>query len=36
MPLTRIKLTAIADGGISTAKLADDSITNAKLADFNN
>lgn len=31
MPLTRIKLTAFADGGITTAKLADNSITIDKL-----
>lgn len=33
MPLTRFKLTAIQDGGISTQKLADGAISTAKLAD---
>jgi hypothetical protein len=34
MPLTRLKLTAIADGGITTDELADDAVTNAKINDF--
>jgi hypothetical protein len=33
MPLTRIKNTAIGDGGISTAKLADGAVTTVKVAD---
>jgi hypothetical protein len=33
MPLTRIKNTAIGDGGITTAKLADGSVTTVKVAD---
>lgn len=33
MPLTRFKLSAIGDGGITTAKLADDSVTTAKIDD---
>ena len=31
MPLTKFKLSSIADGGITTAKLADDATTSAKL-----
>ena len=33
MPLTKFKLSSIADGGITTAKLADNSVATAKLAD---
>jgi len=33
MPLTRFKLSAIADGGIETADLADDAVTTAKIED---